>query len=166
MNRRLRITVPITQEQLMPRVSDFASVKAADTRATLKMKKTFDERHRARNLPCLRPGEMVWIPERRELGKVIAESSPRSYTISTPTQTVRRNRRHLIFDLLEEREGSPTPSTLQHLPANLETSSVPAPDSTSASPMKSPKHPAETQNDEQKAVRRSGRVTCPDRLDL
>jgi hypothetical protein len=167
MNRRLRTTVPMMREQLIPHIPDSALVKVADTRAKLKMKETFDERHRARNLPCLRPVETVWIPDRQEQGRVIAESSPRSYTVSTPTQTVRRNRRHLIPDPIEDSEESTMQAIPPHPPVNSDTSSVSTSGSSAASPMRSLTNQVETPNDEQKTVTRSGRVSRPpERLDL
>jgi hypothetical protein len=37
----------------------------------------------------------VWIPDRKQQGKVVAEMGPRSYTVKTPNTEVRRNRRQL-----------------------------------------------------------------------
>ena len=41
-------------------------------------------------------GELVWIPDRQLEAVVQEEVAPRSYNVSTPDGTVRRNRRDLI----------------------------------------------------------------------
>ena len=49
----------------------------------------------ARELPVLSPGEYVWVTDREESGEVVEETATRSYTVQTPGEEFRRNRRHL-----------------------------------------------------------------------
>eukprot|EP00118_Oscarella_pearsei_P006146 m.27950 g.27950 ORF g.27950 m.27950 type:complete len:136 (+) comp30498_c0_seq2:403-810(+) len=59
------------------------------------MKEDHDARHGARELPPLKAGDKVWLPDMKGTGKVITETQPRSYTVETPTRILRRNRRQL-----------------------------------------------------------------------
>ena len=57
----------------------------------------YDRRHRVRNLSDLSPGDQVWITDTRSTGTVTsAHGTPRSYLVSGPQGTLRRNRRHLV----------------------------------------------------------------------
>ncbi len=57
----------------------------------------YDHQHRARNLPDLAPGDLVWITDRKTKGTVTStHGTPGSYLVSGPRGTVRRNRRHLV----------------------------------------------------------------------
>lgn len=86
MGRKLRTTLPITSDHSAERHTNEKDLRA-------RMKKNFDERHRAKNLPPLRPGDNIWIPGNRSGGIVLEESNPRSYTVQTEQGTFRRNRR-------------------------------------------------------------------------
>ena len=44
----------------------------------------------------LKPGDRVWIPQRQREGEVQEEVAPRSYTVESGGDTIRRNRRDLI----------------------------------------------------------------------
>ena len=95
MSRRLRTHLPAILKQFMPSVPDPETVRAAEKDSKEKMESNFDQRHRARELLPLNPGDEVWIPDMKEKGRVISETQPRSYTVETPTRILRRNRRHL-----------------------------------------------------------------------
>ena len=49
-----------------------------------------------RELPTLTPGERVWVPDRNAEAIVQGEVAQRSYEVTTPDGTFRRNRRDLI----------------------------------------------------------------------
>ena len=95
MNRRLRTNLPLTDTQLKPCVPDFTTVKLKEEEQKRKQKIVFDSRHSARNLDPLLPGEKVWIQDHNTEGRVIEPAAPRSYCVSIPTGTLRRNRTHL-----------------------------------------------------------------------
>ena len=65
-----------------------------------KQKATFDHCHRDL-LPAL-PGDLIWIPDRREQGTVGDEIAPWPYEVETPSSTFRRNRRDIIHLLAED----------------------------------------------------------------
>ena len=96
MCRKLRTTVPLTENQRVPKVPNLTEVRKRDERAKSRQKKNFDARRGARELPTLLPGEWVWVPDRQESGRVVEETAPRSYVVETPDGTFRRNRQHLI----------------------------------------------------------------------
>ena len=62
-----------------------------------RQKRNFDQRHRARDLPQVHPGDVVRIPDRRASGTVIEETSPRSHIVSTADGAqYRRDRQYLV----------------------------------------------------------------------
>ncbi len=95
-NRRLRTKLPILTSQLVPIHADKTREQLVDRQ---RVQKEYHDRH-ARDLPPLKPGDVVRVQQRDELtrGVVTAvHSSPRSYIVDTERgTTVRRNRRHLI----------------------------------------------------------------------
>ena len=105
MNRKVRTTLPIAEEQLLPSVPDRDLVRKKEEEAKQKMKKNFDRRHQVVSLPTLQTGDKVWVPEFETSGTVIEETHPRSYRVQLPTGILRRNRRHLIS--LPEGDESP-----------------------------------------------------------
>ena len=82
---------------LRPQIPDYSKIKKLETTRREKQKENFDSRHKARNLPPLKKGDVVWIPSHKCTGKVITEVAPRSYTVQTSKGTLRRNRRQLIM---------------------------------------------------------------------
>ena len=59
------------------------------------MKKNFDNRHRAQNLPHLVKGDNVYIPDTQQEGVIKDSHATRSYMVETPKGIIRRNRKHL-----------------------------------------------------------------------
>ena len=96
MNRKLRTNVPSSREARKPQVPDRKLVVEREEEQRRKQKANFDRRHRARDLSPALPGDLVWIPDRREQGTVGDEIAPRSYKVETPSGTYRRNRRDII----------------------------------------------------------------------
>ena len=93
-------------EPLMPtEVPDVVSVWESQKASKVKMKKDYDRRHAARDLPELQPGDAVWIPEFKETGRVLDGVQPRSYVVQTPTIVIQRNRRQMNLT-----ERTPIPS--------------------------------------------------------
>ena len=70
----------------------------------------WNERHRAKHLCELKPGDKVWVMspvDKGEEGEVVAEhGSPRSYWVRVGNSVLRRNRKHL-FLLAQNRCSSP-----------------------------------------------------------
>ena len=48
----------------------------------------------------------MWVPDRQASGRVVEETSPRSYVVQTPDGEFRRNRRHLISTPEQDTETS------------------------------------------------------------
>lgn len=97
MGRRLRTTVPILPSCLNPGWTDITTLRARERREKDKQWKWFNNRHRARDLSGLHPGDQVWITDMKENGTVSARAdAPRSYLVQTPRGLLRRNRSHLV----------------------------------------------------------------------
>ena len=95
MGHRLRTTVPVHSSQLIPRLPR-ASQLREEEKIRERQQRNFDKRHRALELTPLQPGDCVWIPDTESEGTVTGETNPRSYTVRTPSGSLRKNRRHLI----------------------------------------------------------------------
>ena len=102
----------MTVEQRMPKTPDFSVVTTRDRKMKLRQKKNFDAHRGARELPILLPGESVWVPDRQGSGRVVEETSPRSYVVQTSDGEFRRNRRHLISTPEQNTETQTEESTL------------------------------------------------------
>ena len=94
MNRKLRNTLPTVE--LRPNIPNYSKVKKSEATRREKQKENFDTPHRARNLPLLQQGDVVWIPGNKCMGRVLTEVAPRSYTVETAQGTLRRNCRQLV----------------------------------------------------------------------
>lgn len=123
MSRRIRTTVPTMQSQLLPKVPDLKAISLWEERHKQAMKETFDERHGAKEQPPLTPGMNVWIPDRRQHGRVLSSASVRSYMVETPSGQIRRNRRSLNPVPTENVEDSIPHQHVQRSETNPETSS-------------------------------------------
>ena len=93
MSRKLRTTIPITSDQLPPKVPDIFTLKKREETLKNRTKENFDRRHRVAPLSILPPGTIVWVPNQHRYGTLVSTANPRSYVIQTPTRQIRRNRR-------------------------------------------------------------------------
>jgi hypothetical protein len=93
LNRRLRTKLPVVTSQLVSAHADKAREQLVDRQ---RLQKEYHDRH-ARDLPPLKPGDVVRVQQRDELTRGVVpavHSSPRSYIVDTERgATVRRNRR-------------------------------------------------------------------------
>lgn len=96
MSRKLRTTLPITREQLTPKVPSPCIVQEKDKSCKVRQQINYDRYHAVKELPPLNPGDTVWIPDRQQEGTITQESGTRSFQVETPEGTYRRNRRALI----------------------------------------------------------------------
>jgi hypothetical protein len=139
MSRLLRTNVPTVPGNLTPKVIDKDLFTKTDEAYKNQYKKKYDERHRAVSLPCLRPGDKVFVRDQMRHGEVTERlNSPRSYKITTETgNTIRRNRRALIHTGLDSETPQPDSSAVASPPRyhqNPENPASPAstlPDKTS-----------------------------------
>ena len=99
MGRRLRTSLPQTQQSLIPSWSYLEQFRAKDECFKNQQKEHYDRRHRASVLPVLPDNTPVLVQtgSSRVPGTTISQAdAPRSYLIQTSSGTVRRNRQHLI----------------------------------------------------------------------
>ena len=97
MGRKLRTTLPILPSQLEPSTPDYSLIIQKESEFQEKQKQNFDSRHCTRELVHLLPGDNVYLKDGliSTEGQVIQQVAPRSYNVTTPHGTLRRNRRHL-----------------------------------------------------------------------
>lgn len=93
MGRHQRTTVPAFPAVLEPAIPDLRSVQRKEREKRWMDASNYDRRHRVRNLSDLSSGDQVWITDTRSTGTVTsAHETPRSYLVSGPQGTLRRNR--------------------------------------------------------------------------
>ena len=166
MGRVLQSSVPTSQAQRRPQLSDLARVRVRDCQGKARQKSNHDRHHGARSLPPLQTGDRVWIPQREQEGEIREEVSSQSYTVETEGDTIRRNRRHFIRLPHTERAEDPTESVEEDTSSN--SSSLNNPTQTNNSNDSSDSHNSNDTNNEQLSeasvhppVCRSGRHSHP-----
>ena len=92
MNRQLHLLVPIAPSQLKPAIPDYSALEEEEKKRQEQQRSNYNDRHRARELSPLLPGDHVWITDQQTEGTIVQSSTPRSYHVDTDTG---RNRRHL-----------------------------------------------------------------------
>jgi len=111
MGRKLRSTLPLAPEKLIPKLPDFEQLRKTESAYKQRQAENYNKRHRASVLPDLNPGDKVWIPDKSSPAVVIQKSpQPRSYVVKTEQSLLRRNRRHLVPNPKEEIEETVTSS--------------------------------------------------------
>ncbi|XP_072040672.1 uncharacterized protein [Amphiura filiformis] len=98
MGRRLRTQLPVLPSTLQPRSQqDLQKVREKEEMYRDNQQRNFNNRHNARELPTLQPGDNVWLRDQKRYGQIIERrSEPRSYLVKTMQGTVRRNRSALV----------------------------------------------------------------------
>ena len=155
-------------------------------------RKSFNQRHRAKELPAVTAGDSVWIRDQNRLGKIQGRTQhPRSFLIETEKGTIRRNRSALVkaelqspskadkqatstgtanyhaFLETEEKTGPPQlPGTIAEAPMQPACSqTAPLPSQHPDTITEAPMQPVRSQTVPLQT--RSGRIVKPpDRLDL
>ena len=98
MGRRLRTTLPILKEQLIPPWPYLDEFQELNEQYKQRQKQDYDRRHCTHPLPPIPDNTEVWITSGSSpsSGRVTAHASaPRSYIVDTPQGEMRRNRLHL-----------------------------------------------------------------------
>ena len=98
MGRRIRTTLPLTDECLIPKWSYLQKFRKENDDYKRKQKRDFDKRHRVNELPMLSDDTAVWVTSQGEPveGRIVSSADAlRSYNVDTPSGQLRRNRHHL-----------------------------------------------------------------------
>ena len=83
MSRNIRSLLPVSKEELRPKLSDTYIIRGKDRKVKKKQKYYYDQRHDAREEPVLHPGEQIWIPDQQLSGQIVQEEATRSYRVRT-----------------------------------------------------------------------------------
>ena len=73
MGRKLRTTIPIITEQLLPSIPPKFLVKGKEVMIREQQQKYFNKHHRASPLKLLKSGDLVYIPDNERQGTIIEE---------------------------------------------------------------------------------------------
>ena len=97
MGRRLRTTLPTVPSKLIPQWPELAKLRETEEKMKSKQVLQYYQRHAAKELSNVLPGDRVYVPDRRENAVVVSKTpEPRSYLIETDINAaVRRNRGQL-----------------------------------------------------------------------
>ena len=151
MSKKLKTKIPISPEQLKPKLVDSAKVQVYEENSKNNQKINFDRRHAAKSLEQLKGGDEVYMPDRSQPGVVVGQHTERSYRVETPSGVYRRNRVQLNKLPTASNNTSP-PSPLSKAP-NPSTSKLVS----SPTPAKTPPVKASPGA----IITRSGRISRP-----
>lgn len=94
--RKIRSRVPIAAVELKPGWPDLSIVRGREEVRKQEQKAYFDSHHGARDQKKIPVGTEVWIRDMKVPATVTQEAeTPRSYIVSSPRGTIRRNRKDL-----------------------------------------------------------------------
>ena len=122
MGRRLRTTLPQTDDLLIPKWPYLPEFKHLNKEFKNRQRNDFNRHHRVRELPPIPDDSEVWVSSEGEPipGTVVSTApTPRSYIIDTPNGEVRRNRSQLRV------VPSDTPSLAQEEPSPVASEDQP-----------------------------------------
>ncbi|XP_054282050.1 uncharacterized protein K02A2.6-like [Macrosteles quadrilineatus] len=91
MGRRLRTRLPSLTKDLKPKMVDHKTFRELDKLYRATQADYFNKRHGVRDEKQFTIGCNVYIPDRREGGKIVNKVAPRSYTVKTNEGMLRRN---------------------------------------------------------------------------
>ncbi|KAK7111385.1 hypothetical protein V1264_011026 [Littorina saxatilis] len=163
MGRKIRTIVPYISRNFMRKSQGSLEVAKADAEQKMKMKVNFDRAHRARVAPELVPGQPVLVGPTGQQG-VITKTLPfRSYEVQTPSDSKRRNRRHLVPRDLAATRDFQTPGVSSLIPVQAQRPG----DISIPQAMPEPVTAGDPVPVDNQVYTRSGRpVKKPDRLDI
>lgn len=96
MNRRIRSNLPMSYDHLPDHTCVTRdSIAHFETQKKEKQKQCFDDRHKARPLSELSPGDVVFMTDLKQRAVVDKKLSERTYVVRTDQASFRRNRFHL-----------------------------------------------------------------------
>ncbi|XP_072145455.1 uncharacterized protein [Dermacentor andersoni] len=98
MGRRLRTTLPLHPNRLVPKTPNLKEVRKKDAVVREKQRQNYDRRHAARHLVPLAPGDSVWVKDCRREGVICQRAKrPRSYVVALESGIqIERNRKFLV----------------------------------------------------------------------
>lgn len=100
MSRLLNTTLPMTDNALKPRLIDLNSYRKKLRDRRQQSKEIYDNRHRVLQLPEMKEGTKVYLPDNGLYGKVQKKrEEPRSYDILTDKGNIMRKNRRDVIDL-------------------------------------------------------------------
>ena len=121
MGRRLCTQLPVLAKTLTPRdlKREREEVVKKEEMCRSNQRQSFNQQHRAKELPDLTNGDCVWIRDQDHLGKIQGRTQhPRSFISETDKGTLRRNRSSLVKVELQSPSKVDKQTTLTNTPSN------------------------------------------------
>ena len=135
MSRLLRTTLPTIPEVLKPSPVNKEITGQKEEEYRKRYSKDFDRRHRVVSLPCLSPGDKVYIKDQGRYGEVVQKlNSPRSYNVSFDNGNILRCNRRSLNRVSTKPKPSPLPASASPSSTNQPLPSRPDPSSLNSSP--------------------------------
>ncbi len=152
MSRQLRTTIPTAPSKLTPQVQDSHKIREGEVGYRNRYAKNHDHHHRVVQLPCLTPGDTVFVRDQARYGEVQRQmANPRSYQLAMENGSVIRRNRSALVHTGTSRE--PTPPTPEQPDTMREMTPKPTPTPTMG-PAPTPSNPQPIGS-----PRKSGRLT-------
>ena len=82
MSRNIRSLLPVSKEELRPKLPDTYIVRGKDRKVKKKQKYYYDQHHDVREKPVLHPGEQIWIHDQQQSRQIVQQAT-RSYRVKT-----------------------------------------------------------------------------------
>lgn len=103
MGRRIRTTLPVPSSSLIPIAVDRSDLEEKEGKRINRQKRNFNNHHGVIEKLEFKPGEIVWVKDRRSWGKILGKAdTPRSFRVNTPAGEFRRNSSALTRAFTEE----------------------------------------------------------------
>ena len=83
MSRNIRSLLPVSTEELSPKLPDTYIVRGKDRKVKKKQRYYYDQSYDVREEPVLHPGEQIWISDQQQSGQIVQEEATRSYRVRT-----------------------------------------------------------------------------------
>ena len=165
MGRRLRTQLPVLTKSLTPRdlKREHEEVVRKEEVYRSNQRQSFNQRHRAKELPDLTNGDCVWIRDQDCLGKIQGHTQhPCSFIIETDKGTLHRNRSALVKAELQSPSKADKQTTLTSAASNhavQDTEEMTGPPKLPCTATEAPMRPVSSQTAPWQT--RSGRIVKP-----
>ncbi|KAL1466947.1 hypothetical protein MTO96_000547 [Rhipicephalus appendiculatus] len=128
MGRRLRTTLPLRQNRLIPKAPNLKEVRKKDAVVRDQQRQNYNRRHAARYLVPLASGDTVWVKNFRRKGIICQRARrPRSYLVDMKSGVQRERNRKLLVKQTSSRIPDSYDESYEFPPSleNPETSDQP-----------------------------------------
>ena len=103
MGRRIRSTLPMNPTRFIPKLVDQQALKKREEKGKERQQKDYNRHHGVRVKQEFEKNDRVWVKDLRVWGTIEGKANaPRSYNVTTPRGSFRRNSFHLVPSFQKE----------------------------------------------------------------